>query len=147
MAPPLTDVRVLDLSTGPVGGVATMVLADFGAEVVKVEPVGGEPWRSLAAAPMWLRGKRSVELDVDSDRSRLEELVHEADVVVSTDSPAQSRARRLEYADIRALNDAVVFCSITGFGPTGAVCRVSCLRGAGLGQVGADDVVLGSAAA
>ena len=41
-----------------------MVLADFGAEVVKVEPLGGDPWRSLAAAPMWLRGKRSVELDV-----------------------------------------------------------------------------------
>ena len=119
MAPPLTDTRVLDLSTGSVGGIATMVLADFGAEVVKVEPAGGDPWRSLAAAPMWLRGKRSVELDVVADRERLEELIREADVVVSTDSPAQAKARRLEYADIRALNEAAVFCSITGFGSTG----------------------------
>ncbi len=119
MAPPLTDTRVLDLSTGSVGGVATMVLADFGAEVVKVEPAGGDPWRSLAAAPMWLRGKRSLELDVISERSRLEELIREADVVVSTDSPAQARDRRLEHADIRALNEAAVFCSITGFGPSG----------------------------
>ena len=93
MTPPLTDTRVLDLSTGPVGGIATMVLADFGAEVVKVEPVGGDPWRSLAAAPMWLRGKRSVELDMVAERGRLEELIREADVVVSTDSPAQAKAR------------------------------------------------------
>ena len=119
MAPPLTDTRVLDLSTGAVGGVATMVLADFGAEVVKVEPTGGDPWRSLAAAPMWLRGKRSVELDVVADRERLEELIREADVVVATDSPAQAQARGLEYTNIRALNEAAVFCSITGFGPTG----------------------------
>ncbi len=119
MAPPLTDTRVLDLSAGSVGGIATMVLADFGAEVVKVEPVGGDPWRSLAAAPMWLRGKRSLELDVEAERGRLEELIREADVVVSTDSPAQARARGLEYSDVRALNEAAVFCSITGFGPSG----------------------------
>ncbi|MDE2966730.1 MAG: CoA transferase [Chloroflexota bacterium] len=119
MAAPLTGTRVLDLSTGAVGGIATMVLADFGAEVVKVEPVGGDPWRSLAAAPMWLRGKRSLELDVVEERARLDKLIREADVVVSTDSPATARARRLEYADVRALNEAAVFCSITGFGPTG----------------------------
>ncbi|MCY4619335.1 MAG: CoA transferase [Chloroflexi bacterium] len=119
MAPPLTDTRVLDLSSGAVGGIATMVLADFGAEVVKVEPVGGDPWRSLAAAPMWLRGKRSVELDVVADRGRLDDLIREADVVVSTDSPAQAQARKLEYSDIRALNESAVFCSITGFGSTG----------------------------
>ena len=116
MPPPLTDTRVLDLSTGSVGGIATMVLADFGAEVVKVEPVGGDPWRALAAAPMWLRGKRSIELDVDSERERLDALIREADVVVSTDSPAQAKARRLEHSDIRALNESAVFCSITGFG-------------------------------
>ncbi len=58
--------RVLDLSTGPAGGLASMVLADFGADVIKVEPPGGDPYRDLAAAPMWLRGKRSIELDLKS---------------------------------------------------------------------------------
>ena len=119
MPPPLTDTRVLDLSTGSVGGVATMVLADFGADVIKVEPPGGDPARELAAAPMWLRGKRSLELDLVADRERLEALIRAADVIVSTDSPAQSRDHRLEYADIRALNEAAVFCAITGFGATG----------------------------
>ena len=48
------DLRVSDLSSGPVGGMATMVLADFGADVVKVERPGGDPLRSLPSAPMWL---------------------------------------------------------------------------------------------
>ena len=115
----LTDTRILDLSTGSVGGIATMILSDFGADVVKVEPPGGDPARSLAAAPMWLRGKRSVELDLSNDRERLNNLIRQADVVVSTDSPAQAEARGLTYDDIRALNESVIFCSITGFGPTG----------------------------
>ncbi len=119
MAPPLTDTRVLDLSTGAVGGIATMILADFGAEVVKVEPPGGDPARALAAAPMWLRGKRSIELDPAAERARLEDLIRAADVVVSTDSPNTAAERCLAYGDIRALNEAAIFCSITGFGPTG----------------------------
>ena len=119
MAAPLVGVRVLDLSLGAVGGMASMVLADFGAEVVKVEPPGGDPARAEAAAPMWLRGKRSLELDLERERARLEALIGEADVILSTDSPAQAAARRLAFADIHALNEAAVFCSITGFGPRG----------------------------
>ena len=115
----LDDVRVLDLSTGAVGGVATMILADFGAEVVKIEPPGGDPARELPASPMWLRGKRSVELDLEADRERLHALIREADVVVSTDSPATAASRGVAYGDIRALNESAIFCSITGFGPAG----------------------------
>jgi crotonobetainyl-CoA:carnitine CoA-transferase CaiB-like acyl-CoA transferase len=61
---PLTDIRVVDLSSGPVGGIATMILADFGADVIKVERPGGDPFRFVTNAPLWLRGKRSVELDL-----------------------------------------------------------------------------------
>ena len=56
--------RVVDATTGPVGGMATMVLADFGADVVKVERPGGDRFRALAASPLWLRGKRSVTADL-----------------------------------------------------------------------------------
>ncbi|MGH2585167.1 MAG: CoA transferase, partial [Dehalococcoidia bacterium] len=65
MAAPLDGLRVVDLTLGPAGGIATMVLRDFGAEVVKVEPPGGDPFRRLAAAPMWLRGKQSIVADLN----------------------------------------------------------------------------------
>ena len=114
-------IRVLDLSSGSVGGVATMVLADFGAEVVKLERPGGDPLRSLAAAPMWLRGKRSVEADLKTEngRARLLELSREADVVVSTLRPANAERLGADYAALAADNPRLIYCSITGFGPRG----------------------------
>ena len=114
-------IRVLDLSSGPVGGVATMVLADFGAEVVKLERPGGDPLRSLAAAPMWLRGKRSVEADLKTEdgRARLLELSREADVVVSTLRPGNAERLGADYATLAADNPRLIYCSITGFGPRG----------------------------
>ena len=65
----LEGVRVVDATTGPVGGMATMVLADFGADVVKVERPGGDRFRALAASPLWLRGKRSVTADLARRRT------------------------------------------------------------------------------
>ncbi|MFN0148079.1 MAG: CaiB/BaiF CoA transferase family protein [Dehalococcoidia bacterium] len=121
MPRPLDEIRVLDLSTGPAGGVATMVMADFGAEVIKVERPGGDPFRSLANAPAWLRGKQSVELDLTTaaGRARLHELAAAADVIVST--ARGDRAKRLgqDYAALSAANPGLVYCSITGFGPKG----------------------------
>src|SRR5947208_8126140 len=88
----LEGIRVLDLSTGPVGGMATMVLADFGADVVKVEPPGGDRFRSLAAAPLWLRGKRSVAADLRTPAGRavLHELVRQTDVLVVSGPPERA---------------------------------------------------------
>ena len=62
---PLDGLRIFDFSEGPAGGLATMVLADFGAEVVKVERPGGDPFRGHPASRLWLRGKRSVEWNRD----------------------------------------------------------------------------------
>ena len=115
------DIRVLDLSSGPVGGIATMVLADFGAEVVKLERPGGDPLRSLAAAPMWLRGKRSIEADLKTDagRARLLELSRNADVVVTTLRPGNAERLGADYSALAAHNPRLIYCSITGFGPRG----------------------------
>src|SRR5438477_5860315 len=89
----LEGIRVVDVTAGPVGGMATMVLADFGADVVKIEPPGGDRFRALAAAPLWLRGKRSVVLELSSNRGRaaLHELVAHADVLVVAGPPARAR--------------------------------------------------------
>ena len=90
----LDDLRVIDLSEGPIGGMATMVLADFGADVVKVERPGGDPWRTVANAPMWLRGKRSAVLDLTTEpgRESLARLAESADVVVTSMRPGKAES-------------------------------------------------------
>src|SRR2546423_6646219 len=68
----LKGIRVVDASTGIAGGLAAMLLADFGAEVVKVEPPGGDPARAEPGFAVWNRNKRSIVLDlaVELDRPR-----------------------------------------------------------------------------
>ncbi len=123
---PLDGVRVIDTSTGPAGGVATMVLADFGADVIKVEPPGGDRFRSLAASPLWLRGKRSVVLDLhtDSGRAHLQDLVRSADVLVTGGPPARSARWGVDYAAAVSLRPDIVHCSLTGWGETGPLANL-----------------------
>src|SRR6476620_2147435 len=90
----LEGIRVGDLTTGPVGGMATMVLADFGADVVKVEPPGGDRFRAMEAAPLWVRGKRRVIADLGTAGGLAypHPLVPTPDLLVVSGPP--SRARR-----------------------------------------------------
>src|SRR3954464_6607328 len=117
----LEAIRVLDLTTGPVGGMATMVLADFGADVVKVEPPGGDRFRSLAAAPLWLRGKRSVMLDLHTaaGREELHRLVAGTDVLVVAGPPSRAERWGVDADAAIALQPDLVHCSITGWGQAG----------------------------
>src|ERR1041385_6878494 len=98
MAAALAGRRVVDLSTSVAGGWCSRMLADFGANVVVVEPPGGSPLRALAPfddagrgllAALLLANKRSVVLDpgVPAERSALLELVRSADIVVSSATP------------------------------------------------------------
>ena len=121
MAGPLDDLRVIDVSSGQAPGIATMVLGDFGADVIKVESPGGDPYRHLAAAPMWLRGKRSVVLDLTQPeaRERLHDLVRGADVVMASYPPGEAAALGADYETLSALNPGLVYCSVTGWGPVG----------------------------
>ena len=121
MPGPLDDLRVIDLSSGPTGGLATMVLADFGADVIKVEPPQGDPLRRLPNSPMWLRGKRSVVLDLTRAEAqpRLHDLARGADVVVASYRPGDAAGLGADHETLRALNPGLVYCSITGWGPQG----------------------------
>lgn len=117
----LAGVRVLDLSTGPVGGFATAVLADFGADVVKLEPPGGDRFRALATSPLWLRGKRSAVIDLSTDQGReaVHGLVDTADVMVVSGSPGRSSRWGIDAASAFERNPALVHCSITPWGARG----------------------------
>lgn len=83
----LQGITVVELGLGPVPGIAAMVLADFGARIVRVEPPGGDPFRAMASSRMWLRGKRSATADLhDSEQvHRLGGFIAEqADAVLTT---------------------------------------------------------------
>lgn len=118
---PLKHLRVLDLSSGPVGGMATMALADFGADVIKVERPGGDPFRTAINAPMWLRGKRSVEIDLkrEVERERLYRLVETTDVVVTSFRAHSAVDLGCDYDVLASRNAGLVYCQISGFGPYG----------------------------
>jgi len=124
----LADVRVADFSRVLAGPYATMTLADFGADVIKIEPPAGDDtrhWRppvdSAGQATYFgsvNRGKRSVVLDLTTDAGRTEaqRLAATADVVVENFRPGVMDRFGLDYDSVRAANPGVVYCSITGFG-------------------------------
>ncbi len=96
----LEGIRILDLSTGMAGPVAAMMLAESGADVVKIEPPSGDPTRSRAGFAVWNRSKRSCVLDLATDggRSELAKLLTGADVVIHDLGPKAAEARGLDDA-------------------------------------------------
>lgn len=126
----LADIRVLDFSTLLPGPMATLLLAEAGAEVIKIERPGtGEEMRGYQ--PRWgadsvnfqmlNRGKRSVALDLKDPaaRARLRPLIETADVLVEQFRPGVMARLGLGYGDVRAINPRLVYCSITGYGQDG----------------------------
>lgn len=127
---PLAGVRVLDLSRLLPGAFATQMLAELGAEVLKVEdPAGGDPMRHLPPILdgrgiydlLLNRGKKSVALDLKNpgDAEVLDRLVATADIVVESFRPGTARRLGVDAARLRARYPRLVHCSITGYGQTG----------------------------
>ncbi len=127
---PLEGTLVLDFSTLLPGPMATLMLAEAGAEVIKIERPGtGDEMRSYP--PSWgehgtnfallNRGKRSVALDLKDpvSRARLLPLLKRADVLVEQFRPGVMERLGLGFEAVRALNPGIVYCSITGYGQTG----------------------------
>lgn len=115
----LSGLKVLDLSVWRPGPYATSLLVPLGAEVVKVEPPGGDPMRhydGLFAAVN--AGKRSVQLDLKDpdERARALELAQQADVLVEGFRPGVLGRLGLDYETVRAGNTGIIYCSITGYG-------------------------------
>ena len=114
-------ISVLDFSRGQPASVATMVMSDFGADVIKVEPPGGDPFRSWPGALQWDRGKRSVILDLKtpSGRENAQRLARQADVVVENFRPGVTQRLGIAYDTLSSDHQGLVYASLTGFGPTG----------------------------
>ena len=114
----LDGIRVLDLSWGIAGPMTTMLLADHGAAVTKIEPPGGDPFRVQLGYHVWQRGKRSAVLDLHAaeDRESFLSLARHADVLVESYSPGVTRRLRIDYDALQALNPRLIYCSITAYG-------------------------------
>ena len=128
--PLLSDTRVVAFENGLAGPLATRLLADLGADVVKVERPGAgdvtRAWDTVAAGLssgfVWVnRGKRSVVLDVKdpADRPAVERLVERSDVVLVNYTPGWAERVGLAEEDVRALRPDAVYVEITGYGPDG----------------------------
>ncbi len=133
----LDGVTVVDLTTSIAGPYATMLLSDFGAEVIKVERPEGDDARHwgppfLDGQALWFvamnRNKRSVVLDLrDADgMAALHALIRGADVVVTNQPPDVQRKLGLDHASLSGVREDIVHVSITGFGLEGARADLTC---------------------
>ncbi|WP_420435706.1 CoA transferase [Candidatus Poriferisocius sp.] len=121
MATALEGLRVIELGSGAAAGIAGMVLAENGAEVVKVEPPSGDPCRGQPGFAVWHRAKKSAVLDLaeTGDRERFCEIARVADGVIEAFRPSTAERLGVSYETLHRLNGQLVYASITGFGETG----------------------------
>jgi len=127
----LSGITVVDLTQFLPGPMMTMMMADQGAEVIKVEPLSGDPARAQAPVEagqsVWFRnlnrGKSSVALDLKSEagKTALWDLIDRADVFVEGFRPGVVARLGFGYEAVAARNPRVVYCSISAFGQTGAL--------------------------
>ncbi len=133
MSGPLEGIRVVELGLWVAGPSCAAILCDWGAEVVKIEPPQGDPFRGLFASALGSaaalnppfdmdnRGKRSVALNLDSDDGRAiaRSLVARADVLVTNMRPRALEDFGLSYKALSPEHPRLVYCQITGYGPDG----------------------------
>ncbi len=147
---PLTGLRVLDLGSYISGPCAAVLLAEMGADVVKVEPPQGDPFRSWESGGLnatfvaFNRGKRSVTLDLkdDADRCALLELARTADVVIENFRPGVMERLGIDWDVLSASNPGLVHCSISGFGSSGPYATMPAYDGVALGYSGLAGLLL-----
>lgn len=147
---PLRGVRVLDLGSYISGPCAAVLLAEMGADVVKVEPPQGDPFRKWESGGLnasfvaFNRGKRSVVLNLkdDGDRGSLLELVRTADVLIENLRPGVMDRLGIGWDVLREHNAGLVHCSITGFGSGGPYAAMPAYDGVALGYSGLAGLLL-----
>ena len=123
----LSGTRVLELGTFITGPCAGMMLADLGADVIKVESPEGDPYRSYQGGQYsphfqaYNRNKRSIALDLKSpaERATFDQLAREADIFIQNFRPGTVDRLGAGVERLRGLNDRLIYCSISGFGSSG----------------------------
>ncbi len=119
---PLARIRVIEFSHMVMGPAAGVILADLGAQVIKIEPLGGDKTRRLTGSgagyfPMYNRNKKSICIDLKNPRGQLlaGELLADADVLIENFRPGAMRAMGFGWSDVHADNPRLIYCSLKGF--------------------------------
>jgi crotonobetainyl-CoA:carnitine CoA-transferase CaiB-like acyl-CoA transferase len=127
---PLDGVRVLSFATFIAGALCPMLLADLGAEVIKLEPLGGDPFRpgTVFGFLGWNRGTRSLAVDAQREEGRdlVLRLVERADLVVDNFRCGVLERLGLDFPALERVNPRVVQLSISGYGPDGPLAHLPC---------------------
>ena len=127
---PMEGIRVVELGVWVAGPCAGMILADWGAEVIKVEPPGGDPYREIFSVSAGVdvetnppfemdnRGKRSITVDISKPEGAaiVADLAAEADVFVTNARVLALERAGLDYEDLAARNPRLIYARVTGFG-------------------------------
>src|SRR3954465_14913109 len=125
MAKVLEGVRVLEMGTFITGPAAGMLLADMGADVVKIEHPDGDPFRAFKGElysphfQTYNRNKRSITLNtkLPEDLAAFDALLADADVFIQNFRPGVAKRLGVDPDRLRQLNPRLIYCSISGFGP------------------------------
>ncbi len=117
----LEGIKVLDLGYYIAGPYASMLLADQGAEVIKVERPGGDPGRQLSGFVVWNRGKRSITIDLKQKEGQklAQELARGCDILIQNFRPGVAAKLGVDYETLRQLNARLIYCAISGYGEQG----------------------------
>ena len=128
---PLQGIRVIDLTSVVVGPLATQFMADYGADIIKVEALTGDIARQLAGKAVTPgmsskflhlnRNKRSIALDLKKPAGyqALQRLLKTADIMLWNVRPSAMKRLKLAYEDVRAVNPKIIYCGLFGFGQDG----------------------------
>ncbi len=123
---PFEGLQVLEFAAGFSGPLMGMMFADYGADVVKIEPPEGDWARGLRGFRMWNRGKRSVVADLEDpgERALVEGVIQRSDVIITNYRPGVPERLGIGWHQVAALNPRSVYCSISGFGALEGFSRV-----------------------
>lgn len=126
---PLVGIKVIDFCSFIAGSYGAMVLGDFGAEVIKVEPLAGDlarAWGPFLAGESryfqgWNRNKRSLAVDLTTTEGReiVYRLIEQADIAIENFRPGVTEKLQIDYAAASRVNPRIIYCSSTAFGSTG----------------------------
>lgn len=118
---PLSGVKVVDLTLAGSGPACTKLLAEYGADVIWVEPLGGSSTRSVHKFDFYTTGKRTVAINLKTPEGKeaLDRIIKDSDVFVSNYRPKALDHLHLTYPEVRAINESIIYANLNGFGNVG----------------------------